>query len=122
MPHLAMMVRGHWFDDGFVAISGVDAGTIGPAVFQHIVNIWPAAVQVDADNVKKLKSLKCWLIRSDFFILLPKDKSKDANLKSPGAPYDNVGVRLLDLLEAKGYHCISTESDNQTFRTVFRKV
>ena len=115
------------YQPGFVAISGEDARMIGPKLLEHLVRIWPEAVEFsEAAHAKNFKRAAKRTLKADFLICLPKNSSD----KPSGSPSDKVGIRLLDLLEVNGYQFVNfnavgptADSAGQTLcQSVFRKI
>ena len=95
-------------------------GTIGPAGLQHIDHIWVARGRPlqEAEGADDVVDQLFFFFSPNLLISSP----RTAVGQPPGSSYDNVGVRLLDLLGVNGDQCIATHTDNQSQDSVFREV
>ena len=109
---------------GYFAVSGEDAGTLGPKILEQVVREFPGAIDFSKANPKKFGSncrAKDEAPRHDFVISLPQRGKSE---KGPtGFAFDKFGVRLLDWVEANGYQLVTTACDDACgSRSIFRKV
>ena len=107
---------------GFIAVSGEDAGTVGPKLLEQVVRMIPEAMDFSKANPKKFDFAKRYAAYHDFTICLPKWSPGGKDAVAPGCAFDKLGIRLLDWIEANGYQLVTASGDLCNTTSIFRKV